>query len=806
MNNLKFAFRQFLKHPGFTAVAVLALALGIGANTAIFSIINAVFLRPLPYAHPEEIVQLTSTEPAQKIERAGFSYPRMLAVREGQRVFSDMAVTIQNPFTVTGRGDPEQLQGMMVSSNYFAFLGVQPLHGRGFSVDEDRPGGPAVVILSHGYWERQFGSSRDAIGQSLTIDGKPHTIISVLPKTLSRFPFNQIDLWTPRPADSPLLTDDQINHGGYFFNVFARLNPGVSIQQAREAVAVLAAGYGAAHPTHADAKAKAEVGFVLDGLIGGQRQTFGMLFAAVGCVLLIACANVANLLLARFASRRKEIAIRFALGATRKDVVRQFLTESVLLALGGGLLGLVLASWSVKLVVRLGRDFIPRVEEISLDFTVLAFTIGASLLTGLIMGLMPALQVARADMNEALKDASRGSTGDGRQNRFRSGLLVAEVAVSFVLLIAASLLVSSFVRLQNVSPGFKSAGIFTGQMLAPASQYPARTEVLANFYVRLLQRLQAIPGAKSVALSDNPPLSGNNGASPYAVVGRANPPLSEQPLAIRHLISPNRFGLLGIPLKLGRDFTEADTPTSNPVIIINETTARKLFPNENPLGQKLVTGMGQMVAEIVGVAADTHTASLTTPPDAEMYYPVLQRPEQFTVIMVRTDVDPLSLTSSVRSALREVDAGIPLTNPGTMDQVVAQSVVDRRLTMILLAVFAGLALVLASIGIYSVMAYSVTQRTSEIGVRMALGAGPGDVVRMVVGEGMKLVCIGVAVGAAGALALTRLMSALLFEVRPSDPLVYAGVIGVILLVAILANLIPAFRATRIDPMVALRTD
>jgi predicted permease len=804
--DLRFALRQLRKNPGFTAVAVIALALGIGANTAIFSIINAIFLQPLPYSHPEQLVQLTSTDKAQKIERGGFSYPRYLAVHEGQRVFSDIAYTLQSPFTVTGLGDPQQVQGMMATANYLPLLGIQPLHGRGFSADEDRPGGPNVVILSHGYWVRQFGADPRAVGQSLVIDGKAHTIISVLPKSLSRFPFNQIDLWTPRPQDSPLLIPAQINNGGYFYNAFARLKAGVTLQQAREAVNVLAAGYASAHKTNVDANSHADVDLVLDGLVGGQRQNFGMLFTVVGCVLLIACANVANLLLARFASRRKEIAVRFALGATRRDVIRQFLTESVLLSMFGGALGLVLAHFSLKLVVALGRNFIPRVEEVSLDPAVLAFTLGASLLTGLIMGFVPAWQGARADMNEALKDASRGSTGDGRQNRFRNGLLVAEVAVSFVLLIAASLLISSFVRLQNVAPGFASKGILTGAIVLPPSQYPIWSNELVSFYKRLYDRLGSVPGVESVAFSDNPPLSGNNGPSVYAVVGRANPPLSEQPLALRHLISPNRFGLLRIPIKQGRDFNETDTPTSQAVVIINETMAKKLFPNENPIGQKLLSGMAQLTQEVVGVVGDTHTASLTTPADAEMYYPILQRPEPFTIVMVKTDLDPLSLTNSVRAALKDVDAGIPLTNPNTMDQIVAQSIVDRRLTMLLLAVFAGLALVLASIGVYSVMAYTVTQRTSEIGVRMALGAGPRDVLRLVVGQGMKLVSVGMLIGLLCALAVSRLVTALLFGVAPSDPLIYGGVIFLIGVVALVANLIPALRATRIDPMVALRTD
>ncbi len=805
-SEIRFALRQLKKNPGVTAVAITALALGIGANTAIFSLINTLFLQPLPYPHPEQLVQLTSTDTAKKLERVGFSYPRYLAMRENQQVFTDMAFALQSPFTVTSTGDPQQVLGMMVTANYLPVLGVQPLHGRGFSAEENTPGGPNVVILSHGYWERQFGADPRVVGQSLVLDGKAHTIISVLPKAVSRFPFNQIDLWTPRPLDSPLLIPAQVDGGGFFYNVVARMKPDVSLAQAREAVKVLAAGYASAHKTNADATSIANVDPILDGLVGGQRGNFGMLFAVVGLVLVIACANVANLLLARFISRRKEIAIRFALGATRRDVVRQFLTESVLLSLIGGVLGLGLAYWSLKLVIKLGQNFIPRVQEVSLDPTVLAFTLGASLLTGFIMGLVPAWQGARADVNEALKDASRGSTGDGHQNRVRSGLLVAEVAVSFVLLIGASLLITSFVRLQQVSPGFNPNGIFTGAVVLPPGQYPMWSPELVSFYKRLYERLATVPGVKSVALSDNPPLSGNNGPSPYAVVGRSNPPLGEQPLALRHLISPNRFGVLGVPIKQGRDFNENDTLTSPHVVIINETMAKKLFPNENPIGQKLLTGMAQLTQEIVGVVGDTHTASLTTPPDAEMYYPIFQRPEPFTIMMVKTDLDAITLAGAVRSALRDVDAGIPLTNPNTMYQIVTQSIVERRLTMILLAVFAGLALVLASIGIYSVMAYTVTQRTSEIGVRMALGAGPRDVLRMVVGQGMKLVSIGLIIGLIGALAVSRVVTAVLYGTTPTEPLVFAVVIFVIGVVALLANLIPAFRATRIDPMVALRTE
>jgi putative ABC transport system permease protein len=802
LDSLKFAFRSLRKTPSFTLVAILALALGIGANSAIFSIINAIFLRPLPYAEPERIVTINSSVPERNLLNVGMSYPRSKEIIERQQVFSDVAMTVGNAFTVTGAGDPEQVQGLMVTHNLFSLLGVQPEVGRVFLPEEDRPGGPAVVLLSHAYWQQHYGGASNAVGQSITLDGKPHTIVGVLPKSLTQFPLNQVALWAPRPAEVPFLTQQQIDDGGFFFNLLARLKPGVTIEQARTAVATIAAGYQQAHAKNVDSTSKTTVDLWLENLVGNQRQTYVTLFAAVGCVLLIACANVANLVLARFSRRRKEVGIRFAIGARRSHVVAQFLAESLLLSIAGGLVGLVIAYFSLQLVAKVGGNFIPRADEISLDAVVVLFTLGVSLAAGVALGVVPALQASEHEVNDALKDSSRDSTGD-RRTRFRSALLIGEVAMSFVLLIATGLLIASFVRIQNVSPGFDPKGIFTGFLVAPPAQYPPRTENTANFYARLYHRLATIPGAKSVALSDNPPLSGGGGQSPFAAVGNV-PPMSEQPLAIRHLISPNRFATLGIPVKLGRDFDERDTPSSPAVAIINETMAKQLFPGENPIGRKMVSGMAQWQQEIVGVVADSHTASLTQAPVAEMFYPVLQRPENFTAVLVKTDGDPTALAASVRAALREVDPGIPLTNVGTMENFVAQSMADRRLTMTLLIVFAGLALVLASLGVYSVMAYSVAQRRAEIGIRMALGAQPGDVRKMVITQGMKRTGLGLAIGLAAALGLTRLMNALLFEVQSSDPAIYLGITVLLALVAALACWIPSTRAARVDPMKALR--
>ena len=804
MNTISFAFRSLLKSPGFTLVAVFALALGIGANSAIFSIIDAIFLRPLPYAQADQLVQLTSAQPERGLAQGPMSWPRMQAVRERQQVFTDISISTPSAFIVTGSGDPEQLQGMIVSQNYFPLLGVQPLLGRNFIADEDRAGGAPVVILSYGYWQKHFAGRADVIGQPLMLDGKPHTVIGVMPKSVSGFPLNQQQLFTTRPFEAAFLTQKQIDDGGLFFTTIGRLKPGVGMDQVRAAMDVIAAGYAQSHAKNVDTTTKLLAGYLQDDLVGNQRETYGMLFAAVACVLLIACANVANLLLARFSRRRKEVGIRFALGAKRSRVIAQFLVESLMLSLTGGVIGLIFAAIALPLLAHLGDNFIPRADEISLDPVVVAFTLGVSILVGVVMGLVPAMHASMNAANDALKDSSRESTTGRKHNRFRSALLIGEIAIAFVLLVATGLMISTVVRIQNVEPGFRTEGIFTAFAILPPAQYPARTEQTANFYVRLYHALQAIPGAKSVALSDNPPLSGNNGPSPYAVVGRPQPPLSERPLALRHLISPNRFNVLGIPLKAGRDFDEHDNVTSTPVVIISESMAKQLFPSgENPLGQKLVTGMMSLTAEVVGVVADVHTANLTAPPQPEMFYPAFQRPENFTGMLVRTDGDPAALTASVRAALHEVDPGIPLITPGTMQGMFEQSMADKDLTMTLLVVFAALALVLASLGVYSVMAYSVSQRSAEIGIRMALGAGAGQVQKMVIGQGMKLAALGLVIGLAAALALTRLMAALLFEVRASDPTIYLVIAALLSAVAVAACWIPSRRAAGLDPTKAL---
>lgn len=802
-SELRYAFRQLLKSPGFSLVAIIGLALGIGANVALFSVVNSIFLRPLPYNEPDRLVRLASTSEAQQLVRVGFSYPRYVEVQQRQQVFSDLAFSSGNAFTLTGRGDPEQLIGLHATAAMLPTLRLEPMLGRNFSADEDRPGGAPVALVSHAFWRERFNRDPSILGQALTLNGAPYTIIGVLPEAASAFPLNQIQIWVPRPAEVPFLVPAQLNNGGYFFQVIARLRPDVSLDQARDAMNVIENGYRAANPKNVDAPSRIEVLPLLEDAVGEQRQSYLMLFGAVGCVLLIACANIANLLLARFANRRKEIAARFALGASRADVLRQLVTESMVVAVLGGVVGVLLAQWALRALVVLGADLIPRAVEVGLDPIALGFSLVVTLLTGLAIGILPAWQAARVNVQETLKDASRGSTGAAGQ-RLRSGLLVAEVSLSLVLLIAAGLLLTSFARLQRVQPGFEPEGVFTAQLVIPPQRYDR--EKLIAFYEQLYQRLSTLPVSTSAALTDRVPLTGGQTPAPIAVQGRALPPMSERPQANRHLVSPKYFTTLGIPIRAGRDFDERDSSRVPHVVIVNETFARQHFPGEDPIGRTLITGMGQLPSQVVGVVADVRSTNLNAPPEADYFLPALQRPETFTNILVRSNASPATMTPLVREALKGVDPDLPLLQPRTLAAAIAQTIAARRLALVLLASFAALALLLACLGVYSVMAHLVAFRTSEIGIRMALGASPGVVMRMVLGHGRKLTLVGIALGIVGALGVSRLMEQALFEVDSADPLIYFGVSISLLLVAELASFFPARRATRIDPLVAVRTE
>jgi predicted permease len=799
---LRYAIRQLLKSPGFALIAIVGLGLGIGANVALFSVINSVFLKPLPYREAGRLVRLSSTQADRNLTRTGFSYPRFVEVQQRQQVFSELALSAGNAFTLTGQADPEQVIGMHVTASLLPALGLEPILGRNFSADEDRAGGEHVALISRRLWQERFNGSPAAIGQALTLNGAPYTVIGVLPETASAFPLAGIQIWVPRPQDVPYLVPSQLNNGCFCFQTVARLRPGVSLEQARDAMNVIAAGYRSANPANVDAPSQIEVVPLLEDAVGEQRRSYLMLFGAVGCVLLIACANIANMLLARFAGRRKEIAARLALGAGRTRVVRQLTIESMLLALLGGIFGVLVAQWALGAVVTLGADLIPRAVEIRLDRQALLFSLLVTLVTGLAIGVLPALQAARINVNDTLKEASRGSTGLG--HRLRASLLVVEVALSLVLLIAVGLLLSSFARLQRVAPGFQPDGIFTAQLALPPERYAG--EKLVTFYEQLYARLNTVPSSTSAALTDRVPLTGGRTPAPIAVMGRSVPPMSDRPHANRHIVSPKYFATLGIPIRAGRDFDERDNARVPHVVIVNETFARLHFPGENPVGRTLITGMGQLPSQIVGVVGDVRSSGLNTPPEADYFLPALQRPEAFTNILVRTNLGPNAMASSVRAALREVDPDLPLLQPQALSTRIAQTIADRKLALMLLAGFAALALVIASLGVYSVMAHLVAFRTGEIGIRMALGASQRDVMRMVLGHGRQLTLLGIAVGCVGAYLASRLMQQVLFEVNPADPLVYIGVAAILLVVAEGASWFPARRATRIDPLIALRAD
>jgi predicted permease len=804
MKDFRYALRQLLRQPGFTILAVAALALGIGANTVLFSAINTLFLRPLSYPQPEQLVRAWGSFPERGLDRANVSWPRFTAWRDQQQSFTEFSAQSFTGFTLTGRGDPENLNGVRVTENFFRALGVQPLLGRVFNPEEDRPGGANVAVLSYTFWQKRFGGDNSILGQAITLNGTPFTVIGVMPATV-KFPFAASQVWIPRVFEQEGLPPDIIERGTGFLTLLGRMKPGVTRAQADEQMHMIDRRYQAANPEKVDAKAGMSVVSFHEDLVGPQRPMMLTLFAAVGCVLLVGCANVANLLLARFTGRRKEIAIRTALGATRARIVMQFLAESVLTAAIAGVLGVLLAIWGLDLLKKVAENFLPRVREISLDVNVLLFAVGLSLITGIILGIVPALHASRSDPIDSLKDSSRGSTGR-QAGRLRAGLLVAEVALSLVLVVGAVLLVDSFRRLQNVNPGFRAAGVTTFFVGLPPGSYPD-VERQTLFFQSAIEKLKALPGVTNAAAGSNLPASDNgNTRSPAAVEGRPVPPVSDRLIAVRSTISPGFLETLGVPIKQGRDFNWRDRSNTPMVVIINESMAKKLFPGENPIGHRLITGIQSIPREIVGVSGDVRAENLSLPPGVEMYYPSTQLDGAFQSMVVRSERPAASLRAELIGAIHSLDPGLPIDQVQSYTEVLSQASADRRLSMYLLGGFAGLALALAGMGIYSVIAYGVAQRTNEFGIRFALGAAARDVIGLVMKEGLRLSIVGLVVGLGLSFAVTRLMQRLLFEVSPSDPWLYSGVALFICAIAALACFVPALRATRIDPMQALRTE
>ena len=804
MNDLKFALRQLRKSPGFTLIAVLTLALGIGANTAVFSLIHDLFLRGLPFREPENIVHVYGEAKERDLHQLPFSIPKFWHYRDGQNVFTAVAADWNNGYILTGSGEPVQVLGANVTANYFDLLGVHPILGRNFLQQEEMKDNVALVTES--FWRKRLGSDPGVIGRSIALNDVAHTIVGVLPNLPISWFGRDSEVFIATPFDNPNATKERIMRGYSFMRCIGRLKPGVTIQQAQTAMPALEQSYREQHGEAADSTWTSVLVGANEDATGDLRPAFVTLLIAVGAVLLIACSNVANLLLVRFTGRRREIAMRMALGADRQSVVRLFVLESTTVSVIAGIIGLLLAFWVVEIVPKIAGENVPLESAVTLHLPVLLFTLGLSLATGLIMGVYPAWQSSRGDLVEGLKESGRSVSGSPGQHRFRRGLVSAQVALSMVLLAAAAMLVSSFIRLSNQTTGFRSDHVWAGGISLPAARYRDSSS-RANFVQRLVDELKASPGVESAATADAVPLSGNYSQTPYARVDGNPLPVIHRPLGLTRSISPEYFHLLNIPLLAGRDFNRHDVPDSPLVVILSSSTAKKLFPNEDPLGRQILFGVDNgngLAAEVIGIVGDVRSRQLAKTNDVEFYRPWPQRSFSFFNVIVRTSTKPESATSIVRAALDKIDKEIPILLPNTLDAIVTQSLGQQRLTMGLLGAFAGIALLLAVVGIYGAVAYTVEQRTAEIGVRMALGAEMKDVLRLVVTQGMNPVLIGLLIGLAATLAAGHLIAAQLYQISPHNPFLIAVTAAALAIAALLACLIPARRATRVDPIVALR--
>jgi predicted permease len=806
MTDLRFAIRQLLKSPAFTLLAVLTLALGIGMNTAIFSLIHDLFLRGLPFAEPDRLVIIQAEAKERNLEQLPMSVPRFWHFRDGQTVFSSLAADTGTGFIMTGIGDPVQLNGDNMTANYMETLGIRPILGRLFLPEEEMKSD--VALVSANFWRNRLNSDPQVIGRSVTLNGVPTTIVGVIPNPSVAWFGRDLEVITAKPFEVPGLTKERIMRGVSFLRVVGRLKPGVTIEQARAAMPSLQQSYRQERPDNADNSWSPVVKSAAEDATGDLRRPFQVLRAAVGAVLLIACSNVANLLLVRFTGRRREIALRMALGASRQSVVRLFVFESILVSLLAGVVGTCLALWVVSVIPKLSANNLPLETGLQLNTTVLLFTLGVSLLTGMAMGMYPAWQSSRADLVEGLKDGGRAMTGSLGQQRFRRGLVAAQVGLSVVLIAGAALLIASFVRLSRQPSGFKADNLWVGGVGLPPGQYPD-PEARSRFVERLLAELKTVPLIEASATSDGLPLNGSRSSSPYARVDGDPIPMNQRPLGLTRSVAPGFLKTFSIPLLAGRDFDERDGVDKPLVVLVSKSTAQHLFPNEDPLGKRIFFGTDNntgLPAEVVGVVGDVRSLRLDRANDVEFYRPWPQRSGPFFWVTARTAVKPEAAAGMVRSALNKLDPGLPIIQPSTMNQIVDESLGQRRLTMTLLGVFAGIALVLAMVGIYGAVAYTVEQRTGEIGVRMALGAQTADVLRLVVRQGMTPVVIGLVLGLAAALALGRLLTAQLYEVSANNPALLGATSITLAVVALLACLIPARRASLVNPIEALRTE
>jgi predicted permease len=813
LQDLRYGLRILASNAGFTIVAVLTLTLGIGANTAIFSVINGVLLQPLPYHDPSRLMILGEKTP--EFDNMSVSVPNLQDWQRENRSFESLAGHRWADYDLTGSRMPEHLGGRMVSASFFSTFGIKPVRGRDFEAREDHMGAARVVVIGGGLWKRRFGANSDIIGKLITLSGQGYTVIGVVPADF-RF-FGPADVFTLLGQWDDVLAHSREAHPG--LRAVGRLKPGVSREQAQSDMNSVAAQLALAYPK-SNAHHSVNVRPLAQDIVGDVRPALLVLLGAVGFVLLIACANVANLLLARSTSRRREMAIRAALGASQGRMMRQVLTEGVLMALTGGALGLLLAHWGTQAVVAAIPGGLPRMEDIGVDGWVLVFTLVASVATGVLFALAPALQMSRLDLQSTLREGSRGSTGG--QHRLRSALMVAEVGASLVLLVGAGLMLRTMWHLSRVSPGFNPRNMLTFSVgLSPANR--ATADRIRNAYRDLTQSVLALPGVQAAGIVDDVPLTGSDSELPFWVSGRPRPNAQSEMLwALLYDVNPGYLRAMDIPLLRGRFLNDADTKGSAPVMVIDEMMAKGLFPHQDPVGQSIriavPEGFGPgLDAPIAIVGVVGHVKHFGLDADAsskiqyQLYLPFTQLPDQLMplvatgmTMMVRTSVDPLSLVSTIRHRVSERDGDQPVFDVQTMEKIISDSVAGRRFSMLLLGVFAGLALVLASVGIYGVISYTATQRTHEIGIRMALGAKRKDVMRLVVGQGLRLSLIGIGAGLVAALGLTRLMSSMLYGVRPTDLVTFVAVSLLLAGVAVLASYVPARRAMKVDPIVALR--
>jgi putative ABC transport system permease protein len=815
LQDIRYGARMLLKSPGVTFIVIIALALGIGANTAIFSVVNAVLLRPLPYDEADRLVLLNEKSPV--LDEMSISYPNFTDWRNQNQSFEKMGVYNRASYNLTGAGEAERIVTGQVSADLFSVLRVNALHGRVFTNEEDKPGGTPVVVLSYGLWQRRFGGQTNIVGQPITLNGKSYTVIGIMPESYL-YP-SRVEMWVPvgQLSDQPSW-QQRGNHPGLYG--VARLKPGVTFEQAEADMNNIAANL---EKQYADSNTgnRVRMRWLMEIFVADVRRTLWIIFGVVGAVLLIACANIANLLLARATARRKEMAIRTAVGASRWRLIRQLLTESILVSMIGGAIGLILAYWGVQLILYMSPDAIPRSREIGLDWIVLLFTLGVSFVTGILFGLIPAIQAGEVDVHETLKETGRGTSG---RNWLRSSLVVAEVATTLVVLIFAGLMIRSFYKLQQVNPGFSHDRLTSFSISLPQKKY-ATDDVRASFYNRVLENIRTLPGVESVAAASGLPLGNNGWQTGFVIDGQPPPPPDQTPLMEACLVTPDYFKAMNIPVLRGRVFNDRDDRShlagrdlskmnenqrsiaGLTKIVIDEEFARRYWPNEDPVGKRVSLGRDADAPklEILGVVGRVKMESLNQNSDrVQGYFPFNQIPQGGMTVIIKGASDPNLLISSARNAVKEIDPDQPIYNPRTMGEIRAESVQGERFTLTLLSLFAGIALVLAIVGIYGVMSYSVTQRTHEIGIRMAVGARPLDVFKMILGQGMKLALIGVVLGLVGAFIVTRFMATMLFGVEPTDAMTFGAITAILIAVALLACYLPGRRATKVEPTISLR--